>query len=223
MAPWHRLSWRDAEGFGSIVRENGLRSYVRLFWLAAGLVFPSIPAHAEWKPIEKVETYAISGQTGEQLYRSIGENGPMIRGARTRTIAYTNFKLTWVRDYQHRGKDCVLASAKPKLIITYTLPKPAAPLPPAVHKSWDAFIAGITAHEKVHGSGMIQMVHDIEAATIGLTISDDPECSKIRDEVVKRLDAISKARVQASRDFDRVEFGQGGNLQMLVRDLLIGG
>ncbi|UDL89322.1 DUF922 domain-containing protein [Mesorhizobium sp. PAMC28654] len=198
-----------------------MRSYVRLFWLAAGLVIPSIPAHAG--PVEKVETYAISGQTGEQLYRSIGENGPLIRGAKTRTIAYTNFKLTWVRDYQHRGKDCVLASAKPKLIVTYTLPKAAGPLPPAVQKSWDVFIAGVTAHEKVHGASMIQMVHDIEAATIGLTVPDDPKCSKIRDEVVRRLDAISKARVQGSRDFDRVEFGQGGNLQMLIRDLLIGG
>ena len=209
--------------FGSTIWENGLRSYVRLFWLAAGLVIPSIPAHAEWKPIEKVETYAISGQTGEQLYRSIGDHGPLIRGAKTRAIAYTNFKLTWVRDYQPRGKDCVLASAKPKLIITYTLPKPSNPLPPAVRKSWDVFIAGLTAHEKVHGASMIQMVHDIEAATIGLTIPDDPKCSKIRDEVVRRLDAISKARVQGSRDFDRVEFGQGGNLQLLVRDLLIGG
>lgn len=209
--------------FSLAIEEIDLRSYVRLFWLAAGLVIPSIPAHAEWKPVEKVETYAISGQTGEQLYRSIGENGPLIRGAKTRTIAYTNFKLTWVRDYQHRDKDCVLASAKPKLIVTYTLPKPAGPLPPAVRKNWDVFIAGVTAHEKVHGASMIQMVHDIEAATIGLTVPDDPKCSKIRDEVIRRLDAISKARVQGSRDFDRVEFAQGGNLQMLIRDLLIGG
>lgn len=210
-------------GFTLAVEESGLRSNVRLFWLAAALLVPSAPAHAEWKPVEKIETYAISGQSGLELYRSIGEHGPLIRGAKTRTMAYTNFALTWVRDYKPRGTDCVIVSARPKLIITYTLPKPVNPLPPAVRKNWDVFIAGVTAHEKVHGDSMIKMVHDIEAATIGLTVPDDPKCSKIRDEVVRRLDAISKARIQASRDFDRVEFGNGGNLQLLVRDLLVGG
>jgi predicted secreted Zn-dependent protease len=208
-----------------------LRACVRLYFLLAPALSllltalcPPLPAHAAagWKPVETIATYAISGQSGEELYRSIGENGPLIRGARTRTIAYTNFKLTWVRDYQRRGEDCVLASARPKLTVTYTLPKPSAPLPPAVRRNWDTFIAGVTAHEKVHGEGMIRMVRDIEAATIGLTVADDPKCSKIRDEMVKRLDAISKARVEESREFDRVEFGEGGNLWNLVAALVTG-
>lgn len=201
-----------------------MRACVRLCLLLAALLALPLSARADWKPVEKVETYAISGQSGEQLYRSIGENGPLIRGAKTRTIAYTNFKLTWgVRDYKPRGKDCVLTAARPKLIITYTLPSPSAPLPPAVQKNWEVFIAGVSAHEKVHGASIVQMVHDIEVATDGLTVADDPKCSKTRAEVVKRLDAISRARVQASRDFDRVEFGQGGNLQKLILALVNGG
>lgn len=201
-----------------------MRACVRLCLLLAALLALPLSARADWKPVEKVETYAISGQSGEQLYRSIGENGPLIRGAKTRTIAYTNFKLTWgVRDYKPRGKDCVLMAARPKLIITYTLPSPSAPLPPAVQKNWEVFIAGVSAHEKVHGASIVQMVHDIEVATDGLTVADDPKCSKTRAEVVKRLDAISRARVQASRDFDRVEFGQGGNLQKLILALVNGG
>ncbi|WP_246682240.1 DUF922 domain-containing protein [Mesorhizobium sp. B3-2-1] len=195
---------------------------VRLCLLTAALVASPLAAHAEWKPVEKVETYAISGQSGLELYRSIGQNGPNVGIARA--IAFTNFKLTWgVRDYKPRGKGCVLTAAKPKLIITYTLPSPSAPLPPAVQKSWEVFIAGVSAHERVHGASMIQMVHDIEAATDGLTVADDPKCSKTRAEVVRRLDAISKARVQASRDFDRVELGQGGNLQKLILALVNGG
>jgi predicted secreted Zn-dependent protease len=203
-----------------------LRSGVHLFVLLVALALP-LPAHAEekpaeWQPVETVATYAISGQSGQELYRSIGEKGPLIGGARTRAIAYTNFKLTWVRDYQRRGRDCVLASARPKLTVTYTLPRPSAPLPPPVRRNWEVFIAGVIAHEKVHGAGMIRMVRDIEAATIGLTVADDPKCSKIRDEMVKRLDAISKARVEASRAFDRVEFGEGGNLWNLVATLVTG-
>ncbi|MDF3150960.1 DUF922 domain-containing Zn-dependent protease [Mesorhizobium sp. XAP10] len=198
-----------------------MRACVRLCLSFVALLALPLTAHAEWKPVEKIEPYAISGQSGAELYRSIGEKGPKLGIARA--IAYTNFKLTWgLRDYKPSGKDCVLTAGRPKLIVTYTLPKPSRSLPPAVQKNWDTFIAGVAAHEKVHGASMVQMVHDIQAATDGLTVADDPKCSKTRAEVVKRLDAISKARVQASRDFDRIEFGNGGNLQKLVFSLVTG-
>ncbi|AMX93951.1 DUF922 domain-containing protein [Mesorhizobium ciceri] len=198
-----------------------MRACIRLCLSFAALLALPLTAHAEWKPVEKIEPYAISGQSGAELYRSIGEKGPKLGIARA--IAYTNFKLTWgLRDYKPSGKDCVLTAGRPKLIVTYTLPKPSRSLPPAVQKNWDTFIAGVAAHEKVHGASMVQMVHDIQAATDGLTVADDPKCSKTRAEVVKRLDAISKARVQASRDFDRIEFGNGGNLQKLVFSLVTG-
>ena len=206
---------------GLILRRAALKACVRLCLLLAVLLALPLAAHAEWKPVEKIEPYAISGRSGAELYRSIGEKGPKLGIARA--IAYTNFKLTWgVRDYKPSGEDCVLTAGRPKLIITYTLPKPSDSLPPAVRKNWDVFIAGVSAHEKVHGASMVQMVHDIQAATNGLTVADDPKCSKTRAEVVRRLDAISKARVQASRDFDRVEFGNGGNLQKLVFSLVTG-
>lgn len=184
--------------------------------------FLASPAQAGWKPIEKVETYAVSGQTGLELYTSIGERGPMVGKSKHRVIAYTNFKLTWVRDYQPRGDACVLASARPKLIITYTLPKPNGRLPAAVRKSWEAFAAGLAAHEKVHGDTIVEMVRKIESVSVGLTVAGDPGCSKIRTELTRRLAKISQAQRQASREFDRVEFGQGGNIQQLIVALLMG-
>jgi len=196
-------------------------SRVRLCLLLVALVALPVTAHAQWKPVEKVETYAISGPSGPELYRSIGENGPNVGVARA--IAHTNFKLTWTRDYQARAGACVLVSAKPKLIITYTLPSPSAPLPPAIQKNWEVFLAGVSAHEKVHGATIVDMVRKIEAATVGLTVADDPKCSKIRSEMTKRLSALSQAQRQASRDFDRVELGSGGNLQKLVLALVNGG
>ena len=196
-------------------------SRVRLCLLVAALVALPVTAHAQWKPVEKVETYAISGQSGPELYRSIGENGPNVGVARA--IAHTNFKLTWTRDYQARAGACVLASARPKLIITYTLPSPSSPLPPAIQKNWEVFLAGVSAHEKVHGASIVDMVRKIEAATVGLTVADDPRCSKIRTEMTKRLSALSQAQRQASRDFDRVELGPGGNLQKLILALVNGG
>ncbi|RUV94710.1 MULTISPECIES: DUF922 domain-containing Zn-dependent protease [unclassified Mesorhizobium] len=187
----------------------------------------SSPALAQWKPSEKVETYAISGQSVEALYVSIGEKGPVIgrdsAGNGRRAIAQTNFKLTWQRDYQTEGDACVLKTARPKLIITYTLPKPAAKLAPAVQARWDAFAAGLTAHEKVHGAGIVDMVDKIVAFSTGLTVADDPGCTKIRAELTNYLDQLSKAQRRASRDFDKVEFGPGGNLQKLIAAFLIGG
>ncbi|TJV04527.1 MAG: DUF922 domain-containing protein [Mesorhizobium sp.] len=194
---------------------------VRLCLFMAALVAMPLTAHAQWKPVEKVETYAISGQSGPELYRSIGENGPNVGVARA--IAHTNFKLTWSRDYQARAGACVLASAKPKLIITYTLPSPSSPLPSAVQRNWEVFLAGVSAHEKVHGATIVDMVRKIETATVGLTVADDPKCSKIRTEMTKRLSALSLAQRQASRDFDRIELGQGGNLQKLILALVTGG
>lgn len=187
----------------------------------AALVTLPVAAHAQWKPVEKVETYAISGQSGPELYRSIGENGPNVGVARA--IAHTNFKLTWTRDYKPQGGACVLKSARPKLIITYTLPKPAAPLSPAVQKSWEIFAAGLAAHEKVHGAAIVEMVRKIEAISVGMTVADDPGCTKIRTELTRQLAQISLAQRQASRDFDKVEFGPGGNLQKLVLAFVNGG
>ncbi|WFP61563.1 DUF922 domain-containing protein [Mesorhizobium sp. WSM4904] len=187
----------------------------------------STPALADWQPVEKIETYAISGQTVEELYVSIGDKGPLIgrdsAGNGRRAIAQTNFKLTWQRDYQPQGGACVLRTARPKLIITYTLPKPAGKLAPDVQARWDAFAAGLIAHEKVHGAGIVDMVDKIVAFSTGLTVADDPGCTKVRAELTQYLDKLSKAQRQASRDFDKVEFGPGGNLQKLIAAFLIGG
>ncbi|MEI9421460.1 DUF922 domain-containing protein [Mesorhizobium sp. Cs1299R1N1] len=198
-----------------------LRACIRLCLVTAALVASPFAAQAEWKPVEKVETYAISGQSGLELYRSIGQNGP--NAGIARAIAQTNFKLTWTRDYQARAGACVLVSAKPKLIITYTLPSPSSPLPSAIQKNWEVFLAGVSAHERVHGATIVDMARRIEAETVGLTVPDDPKCSKIRVEMTKRLSALSQAQRQASRDFDRVELGQGGNLQKLILALVNGG
>jgi predicted secreted Zn-dependent protease len=79
--------------------------------LAACFTLPVADARAEWQAVEKVQTYAISGKTGPELYASIGERGP--KGGIVRAIALTNFKLTWSRDYQPQGDACILVSARP--------------------------------------------------------------------------------------------------------------
>jgi predicted secreted Zn-dependent protease len=207
------VQWHGSVGI--CVRKN-----VGLCLLAACLLSSPVVAHAEWQAVEKAETYAIDGQSGPELYASIGQRGPEL--GKVRAIAHTNFKLTWTRDYEPRGDACVLVSARPKLTITYTLPKPSGKLPAAVQKNWEIFIAGVSAHEKVHGQIIEDMVRRIEAFSVGLSVADDPRCTRIRTELTKRLSELSLAQRQRSRDFDRTELGQGGNLQQLVLALVNG-
>lgn len=181
-----------------------------------------VVAPAVAKTIEQEKPYTITGTTGAELYASIGQNGPEVGRSGGRVIAHTFFKLTWRRNYVPENGGCTLKSATPTLIITYTLPKPANPLPPAVQKRWDVFIEGLRRHEKVHGDHIKAMLAQIERTTIGVTVANDPGCQKIRQEIQKPLSDASIAQRQQSRDFDRVEMGNGGAIQRLVLELVNG-
>ncbi|WP_429129771.1 DUF922 domain-containing Zn-dependent protease [Ensifer sp. 4252] len=178
-------------------------------------------AHAEWQAVENVRTYAISGQTGPELYASIGERGPKVGGL-VRAIAHTDFKLTWTRKYEPQGNACTLVSAKPKLIITYTLPKPSKPLQGAMVQNWETFFAGVRKHELIHGDYIKDLVKAIETTSVGLSVDADPNCRKIRTELTRRLGELSVAQRQRSRDFDRVELSGGGNIHQLILNLVNG-
>lgn len=191
---------------------------IRLFLLVGCFASP-IVAHAQWQAVEKVQTYAIAGTSGAELYESIGERGPGV-GGKARAIAHTSFRLTWTRKYEPQGDACILASAQPKLIITYVLPKPSAQLPASTRRSWDTFIAGVHKHERVHGEMIKDMVREIEAASIGLSAANDPGCRKIRADLTQRLLEISNRQRQRARDFDKTELSDGGNLQQLVLGLV---
>src|SRR5690606_40679606 len=88
--------------------------------VVVAIMLPTMP-QAQWKPVEKIENYRVSGQSGIELYRSIGEHGPKVGVGRV--IAYTDFKLLWSRDYRpQKDGSCTLVSARPSLTITYRLP-----------------------------------------------------------------------------------------------------
>ncbi|WEX74246.1 DUF922 domain-containing protein [Sinorhizobium numidicum] len=198
-----------------------MRTGLRFSLLFACFALLPAAAEAEWHAVEKVQTYSIAGKSGPELYTSIGERGPKVGGL-ARAIAHTSFKLTWSRKYEAQGDACVLVSALPKLAITYTLPQPAKQLPASTREHWQAFIAGVHKHERVHGDFIKDMVQKIEAATVGLTVSADPQCRKIKTELTRRLAKLSNAQRQQSRDFDRAELSDGGNIHQLILKLVNG-
>lgn len=188
--------------------------------LATGTIWAG-SAQAEWQAIEKVETYSVSGTTGPELYASIGQKGPQISKNR-RTIAHTNFTLLWSRKYKTDDGNCTLVSAKPKLTITYTLPKPAQKLPPETAALWATFYAGIEKHEHIHGDYIKEMVQKIETATVGMSVTNDPKCTKFKTELNKVLSDLFQEQRQRGRDFDRSDMAQGGNIHQLILGLVNG-
>ena len=88
-----------------------------------------------------------------------------------------------------------------------------------LHRSFD----GVRQHERVHGEMIVAMVREIEAFTVGLSVPDDPNCRKIRKRITDRLSQISQAQRQKSREFDRVELIDRGNVHRLILNLVNGG
>ena len=172
----------------------------------------------DWQAVERVEPYTVQGTTGLEIYQSIGARGPKLGVARV--IAHTGFKLTWTRKYERIGDACVITVNRPKLIITYTLPKLKSKLSGPLKGRWDTFLAGVTAHEKVHGDFIKDMVKEIEAMSVGMRVENDPKCQKIRPQLQARLGELSDAQRARSRDFDKTELSDGGNVHSLILQLV---
>jgi predicted secreted Zn-dependent protease len=194
-----------------------MRTLPTLAFLAALFVAGSAAADG-WQAVERIEPYTVQGTTGLEIYRSIGERGPKLGVARV--IAHTGFKLTWTRKYERQGNACVITVNKPRLIITYTLPKLKSKLSGPLQSRWEIFISGVTAHEKIHGDFIRDMVKEIEAMSVGMTVENDPDCKKIRPQLQARLGELSQAQRARSRDFDQVELSEGGNVHQLILQLV---
>lgn len=186
------------------------------------MCFFALPAHADIRATEVEKTYTISGRTGLELYRSIGERGPRIRDGQSSAVAITEFDLRWGRDYVRDGNDCVLAAARPFLTITYTLPKPPGNLPPDLAARWRVFIAGIRTHEKVHGGYMVDLAQDIYDTTVGFRQPNDPGCKSIRNAIQTPLKAAFERYKARNRIFEESEMRDGGNIQQLIIGLIEG-
>ncbi|NKB84313.1 DUF922 domain-containing Zn-dependent protease [Ochrobactrum grignonense] len=178
-------------------------------------------AEDDWKAVEVIKPYAISGRTGPELYESIGERGP--KAGKSRVIAHTTFVLTWDRKFDNSNNGCTIVSARPKLKITYTLPKPSQKLTSPAKENWERFYNGIYKHELVHGDTAKDMTREIVRTTVGLSIPNDPKCQKMRRELINRITDLVNVQRQQGRDFDRVEMGSGGNVEQLILALVNGG
>ena len=183
--------------------------------LALALSLPlTTSARAQAKTADKVKTYAISGSSGFELYTSIGERGP--KGA----IAQTAYALTWRRLFDEEGGSCRLVSARPELAIIYTFPKPSGKLSPKLRTLWNWFISGVRTHEEKHARMIREMVAETARQIAGASVANDRNCAKVKREVSRQIEAAKEAYKERSRQFDRVELSEGGNVHRLILALV---
>lgn len=171
----------------------------------------------------KVDTqnYAISGQTGAELYASMVKRGPR-HGLLSRAIAQTSYKVEWKAEVVAKNGVCRVVQAKPVLMLTYTYPQPTQGLSPQLKRRWAAFMSGVKRHEQKHGAIAREMVRAAEASVRGLKVSADPTCRQVRSEVKRRADKVYAEYEARQLNFDAREHRDRGNIDRLILSLVKG-
>ncbi|WP_421913809.1 DUF922 domain-containing protein [Mesorhizobium sp.] len=186
---------------------------------AVGVTFCfSSTALAGVKVIVATRTYDVAGMSGEALVASMDRNGPR-HGFMARAIAQTNYTKTWDFEFTKVRGACRIKQANGTLNLNFVYPRIASPIPPALQKHWKRFLDGVTAHEETHGRIAREMMAATDKSLTGLTVPDDPECSKTRREANSRIDAIYAEYEDKQNAFDATEHREGGHVEYLLNTL----
>ncbi|MEM0899237.1 MAG: DUF922 domain-containing protein [Pseudomonadota bacterium] len=172
----------------------------------------------DWKPSHTTRFYDVSGQSGIEIYRDIGQKGPSV-GIR-RAIGLTEWDLKWQRNYVPENDSCRLTAVRPFLAITTTLPRSRSIRSTDLARKWARFEKGIAVHEQGHSDRLYAVVDDIIARTSELVVFDDPQCREIRAEVQRRVKAAFDRYQADNTAYERREMSNGGNVQQLILELV---
>jgi len=176
-------------------------------------------ASAGVKTIVKTRTYDITGTTGAGLVVAMNRRGPK-HGFMTHAIAQTGYTVNWAFDLSQDKGVCRLRQANGTLNLTYTYPRVASTVTPALRKRWNRFFTGVRAHEGTHGRIAGQMMQAAERSVRGLKFANDPQCNKTRSEARRRMEAAYKAYEAKQVAFDIREHSDGGHVENLIEALV---
>lgn len=181
----------------------------------AGLATQAV---ADIKIKTDVRTYAIAGQTGEDLLSQMDRKGPK-HGFLTRAIAQTRYAINWDVAWKSDGQGCRVEKASARVDITYSYPRVTSKMSPALKARWIAFLRGVKRHEEMHGTIARRMVAAAEKSVLAVSVKRDPNCRAARAEVKRRVSATYAKFETDQRQFDAAEHRDGGNVAKLVARL----
>jgi predicted secreted Zn-dependent protease len=173
------------------------------------------PGLADVKTVVRTETYAIAGNSGEELLDAMDRKGPR-HGLRARAMAQTRYEVDWKIDWLKSDGKCRLNSADATLSIVYRYPALAGPASPRLVRRWKTFIAGVRRHEEMHGKIARQMVAAIHRSVSWRAVGNDRYCIKSQKKIERLIDAgYDKYEARQAR-FDDKEHAEGGNVDRLL-------
>lgn len=193
-------------------------SLLLLFSPFIAVQFSGTALAQKWKAEEVIDYYPVKGSTAPELYRSIGQNGPMVN--EKRAMALTSYVLKWKRDFAQENDRCVIKSATPVLKITYTLPKLDTKnnqkLSPELNTKWNAFTDALYQHELEHGAIIKNMAEELAQESLLLKTADDPQCKRMRTVLADLVNEYVGRQRKEGQSFDRVEMARGGPIEQQI-------
>lgn len=172
-------------------------------------------ASAGTKVRVETRTYDVKGASGAALILAMNSKGPK-HGFMAHAIAQTAYSASWDLVVIQDNGSCRVRQANGTMTMTYTFPRVASPMTPALRKRWGRFFAGVRAHEETHGRIAREMMRSAERSVAGLRTADDPSCNKTRREARSRLKAVYAAYEAKQNAFDLREHRDGGHVEKLV-------
>lgn len=172
-------------------------------------------AHAGSKVVVKTGTYPVAGKSGREIMASMQRGGPR-DGLQARAMAATRYDVKWNMDWSKTGGGCRLNSANATLYLTYNFPRLGDRVSPDLQARWTKFMSGVRTHEQVHGRIAQEMVNAAQTSVTGITVANDSNCSKAKNEARRRIQSVFADYEARQRGFDAKEHQHGGNVDGLV-------
>lgn len=176
-------------------------------------------AHADVKTVAKVETYAISGASGQALMDAMDRKGPR-HGFMARAIAQTRYSVGWELGWSVAGQACRLSEANVILSVSYRYPALGGPASATMKRKWASFIKGVQKHEQMHGRIARRMADAAYRSALRVRTQRDPHCAQAKRQVTRIVQATyAKYEAEQAR-FDAIEHQPGGTVDKLVSSLI---
>ncbi|RMM39358.1 hypothetical protein ALQ79_200770 [Pseudomonas amygdali pv. lachrymans] len=170
--------------------------------LAAVLVWMPLNSMASTAPVvdSMLVTYAVSGQTIDQIQRSIAEHAPSRNGG-SYYAGVTVWNLSASYDLTPSPDGCLLDNGQVYLKIRIHLPVlESIPKSSGVEQEWRRFYAALTAHEAMHAQNAYRAATTLLAKING-TRTDVP-CSRAK-VIAEKATATLIERISAyDKDLD---------------------
>jgi len=159
--------------------------------------------------VENVRNYEFFGIRAEAASTSLRQRllvSMDYEGRERRFTGQTDWHIEWRACFEQEATRCRIGGVTSTVNVTYTLPKWADrdAAPARLRDRWDRYIAGLTVHEKGHGTVAHDVARDIEAELVGMVSTEG--CDALNSASVRVVDEVMNRGETRQREYDRATF-----------------